>query len=218
MICGNNYNNSNTCTKKKKKLFTNVKYIAICFSYEVGCESISVSSSVLHPSVTCVTKDTSNMMQSNIQYVVIEIVTVYMIWYDMIWYGMVWYDIWYMIWYDIWYIGVWYDMIYGMIWYDITWFVSVYLKFFTFLKNLLYLCYNFLLIVVKTHELFCLFCVHVWINIFISSDLEINQSIYFHPVNHYKWCWIRHCSYHIIIEYTVLVLPSWYNILFGILQ
>jgi len=53
--------------------------------------------------------------------------------------------------------------------------VSLYLKFFTFLKNLLYLlvCYDFLWIVVKTHELFCLFCVYVWINIFISCDLDI---------------------------------------------
>ena len=62
--------------KEKKKEFTNVKYIAICLSFEVGHESISVSRSMLHPSVTCVTKDTSNMTQSNIQYVVIEIVTV----------------------------------------------------------------------------------------------------------------------------------------------
>ena len=77
MICGNNYNNSNTHTKtKKKKEFTNIRYIAKCLSFEVGRESISVSSSMLHPSVTCVTKVTSKMTQSNIQYVVIEIVTV----------------------------------------------------------------------------------------------------------------------------------------------
>jgi len=64
--------------KEKKKEFTNVKYvyIAICLSFEVSRESISVSSSMLHPTVTCVTKDTSNMTQSNIQYVVIEIDTV----------------------------------------------------------------------------------------------------------------------------------------------
>jgi len=62
--------------KEKKKEFTNIKYIAICLSFEVCRESISVSSSMLQPSVTCVTKDTSNMTQSNIQYVVIEIVTV----------------------------------------------------------------------------------------------------------------------------------------------
>jgi len=62
--------------KEKKKEFTNVKYIAICLLFELGRESISVSSSMLHPSVTCLTKDTSNMTQSNIQYVVIEIVTV----------------------------------------------------------------------------------------------------------------------------------------------
>ena len=31
---------------------------------------------MLYPSVTCVTMDTSNMTQSNIQYVVIEIVSV----------------------------------------------------------------------------------------------------------------------------------------------
>jgi len=62
--------------KEKKKEFTNVKYIAICLLFEVGRESISDSSSMLHPSVTCVTKDTSNMTQSNIHYVVIEIVTV----------------------------------------------------------------------------------------------------------------------------------------------
>jgi len=37
--------------KEKKKEFTNVKYIAICLSFEVGHESISVSSSMLHPSV-----------------------------------------------------------------------------------------------------------------------------------------------------------------------
>ena len=76
MICGNNYNNSNTHTKGKKKEFTNVEYIATCLSFEVGHESISVSCSMLHPSGTCVTKDTSNMTQSNIQYVVIEIVAV----------------------------------------------------------------------------------------------------------------------------------------------
>jgi len=62
--------------KEKKKEFTNVKYIAICLLFEVGRESISVSSSMLHPSVTCVTKDTSNMTQSNIKYFVFEFVTV----------------------------------------------------------------------------------------------------------------------------------------------
>ena len=76
MICGSNYNNSNTRTKGKIKGFTNVEYIAICLSFEISRESISVSSSMLYPSATCVTMDTSNMTQSNIEYVVIEIVTV----------------------------------------------------------------------------------------------------------------------------------------------
>ena len=75
MICGSNYNNSNTRTKGKIKVFTNVEYIAICLSFEVCRESISVSSSMLYPSATFVTMDTSNMTQSNIQYVVIEMVT-----------------------------------------------------------------------------------------------------------------------------------------------
>ena len=57
-------------------MFTNVEYIAICLSFEVCRESISVSSAILYPSATCVTMDTSNMTQSDIQYVVIEIVTV----------------------------------------------------------------------------------------------------------------------------------------------
>ena len=76
MTCGSNYNNSNTRTKAKTKVFTNVEYIAICLSFEVCRESISVSSSMLYPSTTCVTMDTSNMTHSNIEYVVIEIVTV----------------------------------------------------------------------------------------------------------------------------------------------
>ena len=57
-------------------MFKNLEYIAICLSFEVGHDIISVSSSRLYPSATCVTMDTSNMTQSNIQYVVIEIVTV----------------------------------------------------------------------------------------------------------------------------------------------
>ena len=76
MICGSNYNNSNTRTKGKFKVFTNLEYIAMCLSFEVRRECISVSSSMLNPSATCVTMDTSNMTQSNIQYVVIEIVRV----------------------------------------------------------------------------------------------------------------------------------------------
>ena len=76
MLCGSNYNNSNTRIKGKIKVFRNLEYIAICLSFEVCRESISVSSSMLYPSATCVTMDTSIMTQSNIQYVVIEIVTV----------------------------------------------------------------------------------------------------------------------------------------------
>ena len=45
-------------------------------SFQVCRESISVSSSMLYPSATFLTMDTSNMTQSNIQYIVIEIVTV----------------------------------------------------------------------------------------------------------------------------------------------
>ena len=45
-------------------------------SFQVCRESISVSSSVLYPSATCLTMVISNMTQSNIQYAVIEIVTV----------------------------------------------------------------------------------------------------------------------------------------------
>jgi len=62
--------------KEKKKEFSNIKYVAMCLKVVVDRECISVSSSTLHPSVTCVNKDTSNLTQSNIQYVVIEIVTV----------------------------------------------------------------------------------------------------------------------------------------------
>ena len=76
MICCSNYNKSHTLTKGKIKVFTNVEYIAIWLSFEECRESISVSSSMLYPSATCVTMDTSNMTQSNIQYVVIDIVTV----------------------------------------------------------------------------------------------------------------------------------------------
>ena len=76
MICGSNYNNSNTHTKGKIKVFTNLEYIAIYLSFEVCREINLVSSTMLYPSATCVTMDTSNMSQSNIKYVVIEIVTV----------------------------------------------------------------------------------------------------------------------------------------------
>jgi len=74
MICGSNYSSSITRTKGNFKVFTNLEYIAICLSFEVCLESISVSSSMLYTTATCVTMDTSNMTQSNIQYIVIEIV------------------------------------------------------------------------------------------------------------------------------------------------
>jgi len=33
MICGSNYNYSNTRTKGKIKVFTNIEYVAICYSH-----------------------------------------------------------------------------------------------------------------------------------------------------------------------------------------